>query len=408
MHGISGSEAMAKRVKKAKAIHVITRFDKGGSAENTYLTVRGLDKERYDVCLIRGLSQESRMSRQEATGAEGNLAEAEKSGVRIITIPELVRNIAPVKDLKAFFRLMRIFRHENPDIVHTHTSKAGILGRWAAYLLAKRPIIIHTPHGHTFWGYFNRWETFAFIFFERLTARITDHIITLTGQERKDHLRFAVAAEEKFTVIHSGVDLRNFLDAFVDPAKMKEKLGIPQNSFVVGTVGRLTPVKGQKYLIEAAAKVIQQEHNSLFVFLGDGELLAGFAETASVLGIKDHLRFLGWRPDVADVMSTFDVFVLPSLNEGMGKVIVEAMAMGKPVIASDVGGIPDLVVHGENGLLVPPADSEALVHAILDLYENHDKRRSMGEAGKKTAAEYGVDAMLRKIDDLYKMCLTVS
>jgi glycosyltransferase involved in cell wall biosynthesis len=405
MRGISGSEAMAERVKQVKVMHVITRFDKGGSAENTYLTVLGLDKERYDVFLIRGISQESRMSSQETAGAEVNLAEAEKSGVRIITISELVRNINLVKDLKALFRLISIFKQEKPDIVHTHTSKAGILGRWAAYILAKTPIIVHTPHGHIFWGYFNSWKTCVFVFLERLTARITDRIITLTEQERKDHLQFAVAPEEKFAVIHSGVDLRNFLDVSVDPADVKEKLGIPQDSFVVGTVGRLTPVKGQKYLIEAAAKIVQQEPKAMFVFLGDGELLAGFTETASVPGIKDHLKFLGWRPDVADVMSTFDVFVLPSLNEGMGKVLVEAMAMGKPIIASDVGGIQDLVAHGENGLLVPPANGETLANAILDLYENPDKRKRMGEAGKRRAAEYGVDAMLRKIDALYQACL---
>lgn len=384
---------------------MITRFDKGGSAENTYLTVRGLDKEKYDICLIRGLSQESRMSIQEAAGAEGNLAEAKKSGVQIITIPELVRYIDPVKDLKALFRLISIFRRENPDIVHTHTSKAGILGRWAAFFSAKKPVIVHTPHGHIFWGYFNRWKTDLFIFLERLTARITDRIITLTEQEKQDHLRFAVAAEEKFAVIHSGVELRNFLDVFVDPEDMKEKLGIPQGSFVVGTVGRLTPVKGQKHLIEAAAKVVQQKPDSLFVFLGDGELLAGLTETASVLGIKDHLKFLGWRPDVADVMSAFDIFVLPSLNEGMGKVLVEAMALGKPIIASNVGGIQDLIRHGENGLLVPPASSAILADAILDLYENPDTRKKMGEAGKGIAAKYGVGAMLRKIDDLYQDCL---
>ncbi len=390
---------------KFKVIHVITRFDKGGSAENTFLTVRGLDKERYDVCLISGLSQESRMSRQEAAGAEVNLAEAEKGGVRIITIPELVRNIDPVKDIKALFRLMSIFKQENPDIVHTHTSKAGILGRWAAFFIAKTPIIVHTPHGHIFWGYFNSWKTSVLIFLERLTARITDRIIMLTEQERKDHLRFAVAAEEKFAVIHSGVDLHDFLNVFIDPADVKEKLGIPRDSFVVGTVGRLTPVKGQKYLMEAAAKIVQREPRAMFVFLGDGELLAGFTEMASVPGIKDHLKFLGWRPDVADVMSAFDVFVLPSLNEGMGKVLVEAMAMGKPIIASNVGGIQDLVTHGENGLLVPPADGDALADAILDLYENPDKRESMGKAGRQMAVEYGVDAMLRKIDALYQACL---
>ena len=143
----------------------------------------------------------------------------------------------------------------------------------------------------------------------------------------------------------------------------------------------------------------------LFVFLGDGQLVNDLKLMTSALGIGDQVKFLGWRPDVAEVMSTFDVFVLPSLNEGMGKVLVEAMAMGKPLIASDVGGIPDLVVQGENGLLVPPANSEALAQAVLDLYENPDKRERMGEAGKRISAAYGVEAMMRKIDDLYQVCL---
>ena len=385
---------------KIKVIHVITRFDKGGSAENTFLTVRGLDKEKYDVMLIRGLSQESRMSEQEAAAVEKNLTEAEKNGIRIITLPELVRNISPVSDFKTLFSLINIFRQERPDIVHTHTSKAGILGRWAAFF-AKVPIIVHTPHGHVFWGYFNRLKTSAFVFFERLTARITDRIITLTEQEKKEHLRFAIASEGEFTVIHSGVDLTGFSNAKVDAPEMRKKLGIPEESFVVGTVGRLTPVKGHRYLIEAAAELVRQKTDILFVFLGDGELLNDLTEMASALGIKDHVKFLGWRPDVADVMATFDIFVLPSLNEGMGKVLVEAMAMAKPIIASNVGGIHDLITDGENGLLVSPADHEAIADAILSLYRDPAKTKRLCEKGKAIAAGYSADAMIQKIDHLY-------
>ena len=385
---------------KIKVIHVITRFDKGGSAENTFLTVRGLDKEKYDVMLIRGLSQEFRMSEQEAAAVEKNLIEAEKNGIRIITLPELVRNIDPIQDLKAFFSLMRIFKSEKPHIVHTHTSKAGILGRWAAFF-AKVPIIVHTPHGHVFWGYFNRLKTSAFVFFERLTARITDRIITLTEQEKKEHLRFAIASEGEFTVIHSGVDLTGFSNAKVDAPEMRKKLGIPEESFVVGTVGRLTPVKGHRYLIEAAAELVRQKTDILFVFLGDGELLNDLTEMATALGIKDNVKFLGWRPDVADVMATFDIFVLPSLNEGMGKVLVEAMAMGKPIIASNVGGIHDLITDGENGLLVSPADHEAIADAILSLYRDSAKTKRLCEKGKAIAAGYSADAMIQKIDHLY-------
>ena len=395
---------MAQQATRVKVIHVITRFDKGGSAENTFLTVRDLDKSRYDVALIRGLSQESQMGDREARAVEANLAALEKSGVRMVTMPELVRDLSPLNDFRAFMRLFRLFRKQRPHNVHTHTSKAGILGRWAAYF-AGAPVIVHTPHGHVFWGYFGRAKTTLFILMERLTARITDRIITLTKQEMNDHLRFSIAPAEKFTVVHSGVDLGPFSRLKVDAPAVRKKLAIPQDSFVVGTAGRLTPVKGQKYLIEAAAGLVRQHRDMLFVFLGDGQLVNDLKLMTSALGIGDQVKFLGWRPDVAEVMSTFDVFVLPSLNEGMGKVLVEAMAMGKPLIASDVGGIPDLVVQGENGLLVPPANSEALAQAVLDLYENPDKRERMGEAGKRISAAYGVEAMMRKIDDLYQVCL---
>ncbi len=386
-------------MEKIKVAHVITRFDKGGSAENTFLTVRGLDKKKYDVLLIKGLSQESRMSEQEETAVAMNLSDAEKNGVRIINLPSLVRSIAPLKDFKALFSLIGIFRRERPAIVHTHTSKAGILGRWAAFL-AKVPVIIHTPHGHVFWGYFNRWKTSIFIFLERLTVPITEKIITLTEQEKKDHLRFSIAPERKFTVIHSGVDLSKFSGATVDAFKMRKKLGIPEEAFVVGTVGRLTLVKGHRYLLEAAAKVVPERQNTVFAFLGDGELLTELTEMASSLGIKDHVKFLGWRPDVADVMATFDIFVLPSLNEGMGKVLVEAMAMGKPIIASNVGGIPDLVKHGENGILTEPGNVSVIAECIDILY-NNSRIDEMGRMGKSIASNFSADSMIMKLDRLY-------
>ena len=385
---------------KIKVIHVITRFDKGGAAENTLLTVKGLDSSRYEVILIRGLSYESNMGPSEIRAVETCLEDAGRKGVRILTIPELVRRIYPLSDLRAFFKLIRIFREERPHIVHTHTSKAGLLGRWAARL-AGVPVIIHTPHGHVFWGYFNRWKTAVYIFLERLTATITDRIITLTGQEKKDHLRYHIARENKFTVIHSGVDLSRFANVQAHGTEMKKKLGIPKGTFVVGTVGRLTAIKGHKYLIEAARKILLTRPDMTFIFLGDGELMNDLKSQAASSGIYDKVRFLGWREDVAEVMSTFDLFVLPSLNEGMGKVLVEAMAMGKPIIASHVGGISDLVKNEENGLLVPPEDAEAIARSILILHSSPMKRKEMGEKGKAIAVEYGADSMVQKIDRLY-------
>jgi glycosyltransferase involved in cell wall biosynthesis len=389
---------------RAKVIHVITRFDKGGSSENTFLTLQGLDKDKYEVILVRGLAEASHMGAEEAAAVELNLREAGKNGVKVIAIPELVRDIHPLKDLKALFALIGVFKNEKPQIVHTHTSKAGILGRWAAFF-AKVDIIIHTPHGHVFWGYFNKWKTACFIILERLSAAITDKIITLTEQEKKDHLRFKIAPDKKFTVIHSGIDLTAFSEARINAAAMRAKLGIPPEAIVVGTAGRLTPIKGQRYLLEAAARISPRTGDLFFVFLGDGELADALAGMSSLLGIKNAL-FLGWRQDVPEVMSTFDIFVLPSLNEGMGKVLIEAMALGKPIVASNVGGIPDLVTHNHNGLLFPPANVAGLADSMNVLLHDPEKRAKMGEKGKDVAADFGVEAMVQKVERLYAEVLS--
>jgi glycosyltransferase involved in cell wall biosynthesis len=394
-------------MKRIKVIHVITRFDKGGSAENTFLTVRGLDKDLYDVLLVAGSSHESVMGEDERNAVDHNLSEAKASGVRIMTIGSLVRNVRPFKDIVALRTMAALFRKERPDIVHTHTSKAGILGRWAAWM-TKVPVIVHTPHGHVFWGYFNRISTFFFLFLERWSARITDKIIALTEQEKRDHLHFNIATEDKFDVIHSGVDLDKFLRVTADPLQIKKRLGVPAHVPIVGTIGRLTRVKGHRYLIEAAQDVLKEYPEACFLFLGDGELLQELHSLATERGIGDRVIFLGWRPDVADILSIFDIFVFPSLNEGMGKAVVEAMALGKPVIASRVGGLVDLVHEGRNGILVPPADAGALACGIKSLMGDPEKRIQSGREGMALAPRFGSDSMVSKIDSMYRNLMSLN
>ncbi len=386
---------------RIKVIHIITRFDKGGSAENTFLTVKGLDKNTYDILLIIGASLESAMEEEERKAALYNLSDAEFSGVRIVTIENLVRNVHPLNDLCTFWTLISIFRKERPHIVHTHTSKAGILGRWAAWL-SNVPVIIHTPHGHVFWGYFNKPVSFFYALLEKWTARITDKIITLTVQEKKEHIRLGIAPDEKFEVIFSGADLEPFLNIIVDATELKKKLGIPNRALIIGSSGRLTAIKGYGYLIRAAKKIVSKQPDVHFIFLGDGELLNDLMITAKALGLEHHVHFLGWRKNVAKFMSLFDAFVLPSLNEGMGKVLVEAMALGKPIIASHVGGIIDLVTHTHNGILVPPADSDALEKGIQFLLDHPEERVRMGNEGRIKAKAYDADSMVRMIDHLYR------
>ena len=386
--------------RKIKVIHVITRFDKGGSAENTYLTVRDLDKTKYEIWLIYGSSCYSQMGLSEKIAVEKNICTAKAQGVHLINLPNLIRDINPLKDIPAFFSLFRIFCKTKPLIVHTHTSKAGFLGRWAA-CLARVPYVVHTPHGHVFWGYFKKRTATIFILLECLTAKISDKLIMLSQREQEDHQSVRIAPGHKFVIIHSGIDFVSFFQDFYNPANLKSRLGIPSDAFVIGSVGRLTSIKGHQFLLEAMSSLKARLPNLFCVLLGDGELRSELEDMASQFGIKDRVRFLGWRSNVAKILATFDIFVFPSLNEGMGKALVEAMAMGKPIVASNVGGIANLVTDRENGLLIPPGNVDFLAKSIELLYQNENMRHILGENSKAISHQYSSKLMIQKLEALY-------
>jgi len=411
------------------------RFDKGGSAENTFLTVRHLDRTRYEAVLATGPATEGDASDSEAAAISGNIRALTESGVRLIRMAKLVRNLHPVSDLAAFFGLISIIRRERPRIVHTHTSKAGILGRWAAWV-CRVPVIIHTPHGHVFFGYFGSLTTRLFILLERWTARITDALIALTPREKSDHIAHGITPADTFAVIHSGVDLKPFLAAapsryppeslpnspdfggaslggdtgapaeIPDTETIRLNLGIPPCTTVVATAGRLTAVKGHQTLIRAVADCVGRGECLFLILLGEGELRQDLDRLCERLGIAERVRFLGWKQDVARFIAVCDIFCLPSRNEGMGKVLVEAMALGKPIVASDVGAIADLVRSGENGLLVPVGDVPAWATAIKELVHDPAARRRMGEAGRRIAPAYSMESMIKQIDELYAKLLS--
>jgi len=389
-----------------KVAHIITRFDKGGSAENTFLSSRGLAHLGYDISLVMGLSRESQMGIEEQKSVARNFSELAHAGVKIVEIPTLVRALNPISDLRAFMSMVVLFRKTRPHIVHTHTSKAGILGRWAA-CACRVPVIIHTPHGHVFWGYFGKVKTGVFIVLEMITALITDSLVMLTEREKNDHIAYHIAPPGKYDVIHSGINLKCFQDGRKKSSHMKKVLKIKGNIPIVGTVGRCTAIKGQEYFVEAAAKVREQFPTCIFVILGDGDDRLFLETMAHKEGLAEHIIFTGWRNDVAEIMSTFDVFVLPSLNEGMGRAIVEAMVMEKPIVASNVGGIPDLVISGVNGYLVPPGNSSALAEKIIELLDDETTRVQMGKSGGTMASCYSAESMVEKLDRLYKRNLAV-
>jgi glycosyltransferase involved in cell wall biosynthesis len=380
-------------MKKIKVLQLITRLDKGGSAEDTIMIASGLDRKKYEVTLMSGLVEDPRQDRKE---------EIEECGIRHIFIPELVRNINLIKDLTAFLKIYLLLRKEKFDIVHARTSKAGFLGRLAAKLVGV-PIIIYTPHGHVFFGYFSTLKTKIFILLERIASPLADKIVALTNGEKEDYISYKIASERKLATICSGTDLNKFKELSLDEKlRTKKELRIPENSLVVGTVGRLVPVKGPEFLIEASKIIISKYPDTYFLFAGDGELRQSLEMKARQMGVNKNIIFLGWRDDVPKIISIFDIFVLPSLNEGMGRVLVEAMALHKPIVASRIGGIPDLVSHSKNGFLVPPKNTMELAKYIMVLLEDRRKRETMGFAGKEIASNLSKERMIEDTENLYE------
>ncbi|MBI3989054.1 MAG: glycosyltransferase family 4 protein [candidate division NC10 bacterium] len=382
-----------------RILHVITRLDRGGSATNTLLTVAGLPP-RFHQSLAFGRRVEFPKLALELQGK-----------VEMVEVTELVRNPSPVKDLVALFKIYRLIRRGRFDLVHTHTSKAGILGRVAARL-AGVPRIVHTPHGHIFTGYAGWALTILFILLERWAATFTDRIIGLTDREIRDHLDRKIGRPEQFVRIPSGIDVERFERAHVGagfkPAlasAMKASLGLPPSARLIGSVGRLEPIKGHRYLLEAFRDLAPRFPDLYWALVGEGELLPKFRSYAQSEGLADRVLFLGWRDDLPALFQTFDLFVHPSLNEGMGRALVEAMAAGLPIVATRVCGIPEVLGEGEAGLLVEAESAPALAQGIEKLLLDPAQRTRLGKAAQKRARRYSVEVMLQKIEALYQELL---
>lgn len=384
-----------------RVMHVITRLDMGGSAQNTLQTCLNLDPGRYRIMLVHGPAHESRMTAAEKAAVAAGIQDAENRGVQVRRIPSLIRRIHPLLDMSAFLVLLALMMREKPTIVHTHTSKAGILGR-AAARLARVPIVIQTPHGHVFYGHFGRGLSKLFLGLERLTARYTHAVVALTRSEHRDYLNYGVAGPEKLVTIHSGVDIERFGRRSPDAAAKKKALGLNPDCALVGTVGWLLPVKGPHHLLRAMAAVLQQGHDAQLAFVGKGDMESALRSEARISGLAERVHFIGWRRDIADILPLFDVFVLPSLNEGMGRVLVEAMAAGRPVVGSRTGGIPDLVRDGENGLLVSVGNVNELADAIGRLLTDPQWAMSLGQQGSRDCRRFSLESMVAKIDHLYR------
>lgn len=387
--------------RKIRVLHVITRMIVGGAQENTLFTAALQTKNpRYEVTLLTGIDD----------GPEGDLHDtARAQGVNLEIEPLLVRPIRPLTDLRAFLRLRRYMRDGKFDIVHTHSSKAGILGRMAARS-AGVPIIVHTLHSLVFHEYEKAWKNTLYIALKKLCAPWTHSFISVNQKTLDGALAQGIGTPEKHIKIFSGMDLAPFLDvaASLSPAEAKAKAGIPETALVVGKVARLFPLKGHDLFMEAAAKVAAERPDVHFLLVGGGILREPLEAQARKLGIFDRVHFSGLvRPEqVPALIQAMDVVVHSSLREGIARVIPQAGAVGKPVVTFEMDGAPEVIQNGVSGYLAPPQDTTAMAKRVVELLGSEAERERMGREGQKFAREnYSAELMVDRINAVYERLL---
>ena len=375
-----------------RVVRVIARLNIGGPARQAILLTAGLDRARFATTLVTGV----------VGHAEGDFTDAARArGVTPVVIPELGRAIRPARDLTALIKLIRLFRALRPDIVHTHTAKAGTLGRLAARL-ARIPVKIHTFHGHVLEGYFSRPVTRAFLEVERRLARTTDRLVTVSPRLKAQLLAMGIGRPEQVDVVPLGLDLERFRRARPASLALRPSLGLTGDMPLLGIVGRLVPIKDHATLFQALARLHDEGPAVHLVVIGDGEERARLEELAGRLGLGSRIHFLGWRVDLETILKELDVVICASRNEGTPVALIEAMAAGIPVLSTDVGGVADLVAHEETGWLVPSGDPDAMASAIRRLLSDRILGARLAAAGQVAALDrHDVARLISRVEVLY-------
>lgn len=386
---------------RIKVLRIIARLNIGGPARHVAILSEGLDKGRYDSVLLYG----------DVACGEGDMSgPAKASGTRCIFLPEMSRSINPLSDIRAFFRILSIIKRERPQIVHTHTAKAGTVGRLAA-IAAGVPVKVHTFHGHVFHGYFNKVVTGYFLMVERMLAKFTDRIIAISESQKDELLnKYKIGDRERYSVINIGLDLDKFRDLGRKTGALRRRFNLRADEILIGIVGRLAPVKDHKFFIKAASDLKKKIDTDLFkrikfLVIGDGTEKRALIKYAESLGILGNFVFTGWLDDMEEVYADLDIATLTSRNEGTPVSLIEAMASAKPVVSTDVGGVRDVV--GDAGMLVKPGDGAAYAGCLAELVTSGVMRRDLGARGRdRVINKYSKDNLIKDIDALYEKLLS--
>jgi glycosyltransferase involved in cell wall biosynthesis len=382
-----------------RILRVIARLNMGGPALHVSYLAEGLKERGYATTLVSGS-----LSR-----GEGSMAYiAEELGVPVVPVKGLARELSPPNDLLAVRRLVDIIRRERPHIVHTHTAKAGAIGRTAARVAggARPPIVVHTFHGHVLRGYFGGAASELYRRIEHSLARISDRLIAVSPQVRDELVGLGVAPQRKFEVIRLGIDLDERIREAANGLDYRRVLGIPEGAFVVGWIGRMTAIKRVPDVIRIFERLCALGVDARLCVIGDGPVRAEVEQLAHELGVMRRCLFLGYRRDVASFYRLFDAFLLPSANEGTPVSAIESLAAERPVVASAVGGVPDVVTDGVDGRLFTTGRIDQAAEALADLARDPELRARMGAAGRAAVLpRYSVDRLVDDVDRLYRALL---
>jgi len=387
-------------MEKIKILRVITRLNIGGPARHVAILAEGLDKNAFESILLYGKLDDG----------EGDMSYlAKKNGIKSIFIPELVRKVSPVKDFLTLMKILAIIRKEKPDIVHTHTAKAGTLGRMAA-MLAGVPVKVHTFHGHVFYGYFSGWLTRFFLWIEKFLAFFTDRIICIS-ENQKDELvnAYRISNEKKCAVINLGFELEGFLRKNKKNSEFRHRYGVDKDDILVGIIGRLVPIKNHTMFIKAAERLkfhMRPEcfKKIRFIVIGDGPERPRLMEYAKSNGVGEQIIFAGWVKDITEAYHGLDIVASTSKNEGTPLSLIEALASAKPVIATNVGGVKD-VVNGI-GLLVDKNDTDGFARRLSELIDSPAMREEIGLKGRECIMrKYSKENLIVRIEKLYEKLL---
>lgn len=381
----------------ARVLHPITRLIVGGAQENTLYTATLLDPDRYQVDVICGPQ----------TGSEGSLIEeARQRGISLTILPNLLRQISPRRDLRALAQMVKIIRQGRYDIVHTHSSKAGIIGRLAARL-AGTPVIVHTVHGWSFHEYMPASTRQLYIWLERWMARLTDALIVVTGRDIDKGLQAGIGRAGQYHLIRSAIPLDEFQPGLYEREAERAGLGIPDGAAVIGNVGRFSAQKNPLDWIRVAGQVAAVCPQAFFLMVGDGPLRGEVEAEIQKQGLDKRILLTGLRRDAARMMAAMDIFLLTSLWEGLPRVIPQAMAMNLPVVANLADGTAEAIQDGINGYLCAPGDLAQMAGQVVELVNHPLKRLEMGANGREIAArDYDLKTMIAQIDQLYTQLLT--